>query len=140
MCAAGRGSDDRQRYVVARTKEAFALLNRYPYTNGHVMIVPRRHVGQLKSLRPTEWAAMLKLAQQLIARLETAVHPQGFNVGLNLGRVAGAGVPGHLHLHLVPRWRGDTNFMPLLGGTRVISRSLDELYRLLTRPNLRKRT
>lgn len=133
FCAAKRPGQDRARGVVARGRLVFALLNRYPYNNGHVMVAPYRHVGRLEALAPAEWLEMLRVSQRLMARLQRAIRPDGFNVGMNLGRVAGAGFPGHQHLHLVPRWNGDTNFMPIVGGTKVISQSLDELYRLLTR-------
>ena len=133
FCAAKRKGDDRKLQVVARGAHVLALLNRYPYNNGHVMIAPYRHVGQLQALKAAEWLESLRLSQQLMARLTKAIRPDGFNVGMNLGRVAGAGFPGHLHLHIVPRWNGDTNFMPILGGTKVVSQSLDELYTLLTR-------
>ena len=132
FCIAKRSKSDRRHHVVARGDHAFALLNRYPYNNGHLMIAPYRHVGRLEVLSEEEWAESLRLIKKLMKRLSRAVHPHGFNVGVNLGRVAGAGIPGHLHLHVVPRWNGDTNFMPLLGKTRVISQSLDELYNLLT--------
>jgi ATP adenylyltransferase len=134
FCAACRSVDDRRHRVVARGRHAFALLNLYPYNNGHVMVATARHVGELEALRPEEWAEILTLMQRLIVRLRAALHPHGLNVGLNLGRVAGAGIPGHLHVHLVPRWNGDTNFMPVLGRTKVISQSLDELYALLKQP------
>lgn len=98
------------------------------------MIAPYRHVGRLESLSPEEWAESLRLLQRLLQRLSETLHPHGFNLGLNLGRVAGAGIPGHLHLHLVPRWNADTNFMPVLAKTKIISQSLDELYRVLTTP------
>ena len=109
------------------------MLNLYPYNNGHLLVVPSRHIGELDGLRPEEWLEILKITQTLIRRLRRELHPHGLNVGLNLGRAAGAGLPGHLHVHLVPRWQGDTNFMPMLGQTKVISQSLDALYRLLTR-------
>jgi ATP adenylyltransferase len=132
FCAAKRvTAQDRARLVVARGREAFVLLNRYPYNNGHVMVAPYRHVGALERLRPQEWAEMHTLTQAMIRRLRRGLRPHGFNLGVNLGRTAGAGVPGHLHLHVVPRWNGDTNFMPLLGGAKVISQSLRELYTLL---------
>ena len=133
FCAAKRSNADREHHVVARGAQAFALLNLYPYTNGHLMVAPSRHVGDLEALTAQEWADMFRLAKRLITRLRTTLHPHGFNVGLNLGRVAGAGIPGHLHLHVVPRWRGDTNFMPVVSGTRVISQSLDHLYALLVK-------
>ena len=133
FCAAHASRRDREHHVIARGKQVFALLNRYPYTNGHFMIAPARHIGSLDAIRPSEWAEMLLLIQRLTKRLRRALRPHAWNIGLNLGRVAGAGIPGHVHLHVVPRWNGDTNFMPVLSGTRVVSQSLDELYTLLTR-------
>ena len=133
FCAATRSTRDRQHHVVARGTTVFALLNRYPYNNGHLMIAPNRHVGNLEALRSTEWAGILQMSRQLMRRLRRTIHPHGFNVGLNLGRVAGAGIPGHLHVHIVPRWNGDTNFLPVVSQTKVVSQSLDELYTLLTR-------
>ncbi|MBI4341092.1 MAG: HIT domain-containing protein [Candidatus Omnitrophica bacterium] len=132
FCRAARSRQRRRHHVVLRQPQVFALLNRYPYNNGHVMIAPRRHVSDLLELTTAEWAAILSVTQQLMRRLQRTLHPHGFNIGLNLGRVAGAGIPGHLHLHLVPRWQGDTNFMPVIGATKVVSQSLDELYRFLT--------
>ena len=102
------------------------------------MIAPYRHVGRLESLSPKEWAEILRLGQRLMARLTQQLRPHGFNIGVNLGRVAGAGIPGHLHLHIVPRWSGDTNFMPAIGATKVISQSLDELFLLLTTSQKRR--
>ena len=131
FCVASASRADRQHHVIARGERVFALLNRYPYNNGHLMIAPYRHVGSLESLRMAEWAESLRMGQRFTKRLATLLHPHGFNIGLNLGRVAGSGVPGHLHLHLVPRWNGDTNFMPVLADTKLISQSLDELYTLL---------
>ena len=131
FCAAHASRQDREHHVVARGMRAFALLNRYPYNNGHIMIAPKRHIGTLEAIRPAEWAEMLVMSRRLMARLRRAIRPQGWNLGINLGRIAGAGIPGHVHLHLVPRWNGDTNFMPMFGGARVISQSLDELYNQL---------
>ena len=127
-----RPANDRKTFVVARGRRAFALLNVYPYNNGHVMIAPYRHVGALDALHAEEWAELLRLLQRLLPKLKRHLHPHGVNVGLNLGRAAGAGIPGHLHLHVVPRWVGDVNFMPILTDAKVISQSLTELYRLLT--------
>lgn len=132
FCVAKRSGADRRHHVIARGRRVFALLNRYPYNNGHLLIAPYRHVGRLGSLSEEEWGESLRLSQRLIARLSEALRPHGFNLGMNLGRAAGAGIPGHLHLHLVPRWDADTNFMPVLAGTKVVSQSLDELHRLLT--------
>ena len=133
FCQALRSQDDRRSQVILRGPKAFALLNRYPYNNGHVMVAPRRHVGDVLVITPSEWAGMLSVTQQVMRRLQHTLHPHGFNLGVNLGRTAGAGIPGHLHLHLVPRWKGDTSFMPILTGTKVVSQSLDELYHLLTK-------
>ena len=133
FCAAKRATADARHHVVARGSHTFALLNLYPYNNGHLLLAPYRHVGALDALRAEEWAELLTLTRSLMRTLKRVLHPEGFNFGLNLGRVAGAGIPGHLHLHLVPRWRGDTNFMPILGQTKIISQSLDELYRRLSR-------
>jgi ATP adenylyltransferase len=134
LCAAKRLKSDRALHVVSRGREVFVILNLYPYNNGHLMIVPYRHIGTLERLRQEEWLEMLRMSQQLMKRLTSRLKSQGFNIGLNLGRVAGAGVPGHLHLHLVPRWEGDTNFMPVASDTKVISQSLDEVYQVLTKP------
>ena len=133
FCAAKRSRRDRKTLVVARGKTAFALLNLYPYNNGHLLVAPFRHVATLEGLRPAEWTDMLRLLQRLTRTLSKHLHPHGFNLGMNLGRAAGAGIPGHLHLHVVPRWVGDVNFMPVMTNTKLISQSLDELYRLLTR-------
>ena len=134
FCAAHASRHDRLHRVIDRGRHVFALLNLYPYSNGHVLIAPARHVGMLDALRTDEWEAMLHLATRVMKRLTRTLRAQGFNLGINLGVVAGAGIPGHLHVHIVPRWRGDSNFMPVITNTRVISQSLDELYRLLTLP------
>ena len=131
FCLAKRSRLDRQQHVIARDAHVFGLLNRYPYNNGHLMVAPYRHVGDLISLSLPEWHGILRMSRRLIARLRDTLRPHGFNVGLNLGRAAGAGIPGHLHVHIVPRWDGDTNFMPVLAHTKIVSQSLDELYTLL---------
>ena len=131
FCTAKRSRADRAHYVVARGRHVFTILNLYPYNNGHVMIAPYRHVGTLTTLAPAEWGEMLQMSQRVMTRLTRLLRAQGFNVGINLGRVAGAGIPGHLHLHVVPRWQGDTNVMPIIAETKVISQSLDELYTML---------
>ncbi len=131
LCTAARSHHDRQHYVIAKEPQVFALLNLYPYNNGHLMIAPRRHVGTLEAMTSLEWLGLFRLSQQLISRLKRTLHPHSFNLGFNVGRDAGAGLPGHLHLHLVPRWRGDTNFMPVFTGTKVISQSLEHVYTLL---------
>lgn len=124
-------SADRQLMVVFRGKSAMVVLNRYPYNNGHLLISPLRHVGDLKDLTHEENGECVDLLARLTVVYRERINAEGFNIGLNLGRVAGAGVPGHLHWHLVPRWAGDNNFMPVLAGTRVIPQSLDTLWELL---------
>jgi ATP adenylyltransferase len=108
------------------------ILNRFPYNNGHLLIAPRAHKAGLNDLDDAELLDGLKTIQKVLRELEGLMQPQGFNVGLNLGKAAGAGLPGHLHWHVVPRWVGDTNFMPVAADTRVIVQSLETLYDLLT--------
>ena len=110
--------------VVHRGRRTFVILNKYPYNNGHVMVVPHRHTGELGALDADELAEMMALAQLVEKALTTMYRPQGFNLGLNIGKSAGAGVLDHLHLHVVPRWNGDTNFMTVLGETRVLPEDL----------------
>ena len=128
FCQARRSRDDRAMRVLARGRHAFCLLNCYPYNVGHLMIAVSRHVGELTALTSQEQGELMAMAARMTAVLRRALRPHGFNLGVNLGRLAGAGIPGHLHLHIVPRWTGDTNFMPVAGGTKVLSQSLDELY------------
>jgi len=123
---------DRENLVVLRGITANVVLNRFPYNNGHLLIAPHAHKADPRDLTDEETLECQHLLQQMLPRLQTIMSPDGFNVGLNLGRVAGAGLPGHLHWHIVPRWNGDTNFMPVLGETRVIPQALDALYDLLT--------
>ena len=124
---------DPKNYILKRTAFSFAVLNLYPYNNGHLMIVPNRHTASLEKLSPAERLDWLDLCDEMIRILQKEFHPQGFNVGMNLGKAAGAGVPRHLHLHIVPRWTGDSNFMTSLTDIRVISESLDSVYRSLVR-------
>ena len=131
FCAALTAGDDRARLVLARDPLAFALLNAYPYASGHVMVAVTRHEGLYEALTEDELAVIGRLSQRSIRALQAALSPDGFNLGTNLGRVAGAGVEGHLHLHIVPRWNGDTNFMPVIGGVKVISHDLGTTYEAL---------
>jgi ATP adenylyltransferase len=128
LSEAARASDDAAHLVIARRKNAFLIMNRYPYTVGHLMAVPYRKVADLALLGENEVLELWNLATHGQALLRAVVDAQGFNVGLNLGECAGAGVADHLHLHIVPRWVGDTNFMPTLSGPRVISEGLRSLY------------
>jgi ATP adenylyltransferase len=128
FCAKQAEEDDRANLIVHRGERCFAILNLYPYTNGHLMVAPNDHVARLQDLPPETTAEMMALAQRAMARLEEVYEPQGFNVGLNQGRVAGAGVEHHIHLHVVPRWGGDTNFMPVIADTRVMPQTLEQSY------------
>lgn len=122
--------------VLKDTGIAFAVMNLYPYNPGHVMVAPRRHTADLESLASEEMAEVGRLLQQAVDALKAAMTPEGFNIGMNLGRVAGAGVPGHLHWHVVPRWNGDSNFMPILGETRVLPELVEQTFEKL-RPGFR---
>lgn len=123
---------DGEHFVVMRGNHSLVVLNRFPYNNGHLLVAPRAHKADLRDLSSEEILECHQHLQTMLSALERVVHPDGFNVGLNLGRVAGAGLPGHLHWHIVPRWNGDTNFMTVLGETTVIPQSLAALYELLT--------
>jgi len=128
LCDIIASDDDAAHLVLRRETHALVLLNKYPYNNAHLMVAPYRHVADLTELTPEEAAAVMHLTQFTIARLRQAVHPQGFNVGINLGKAAGAGLEEHVHVHVVPRWVGDTNFMPMLADTKVMPQALHELY------------
>ena len=123
--------DDAQHFILWRGAHVFVILNRYPYNNGHLMIVPYRAVADYDALTDDEQVEMARTLNRCIGWLRKALGPHGFNVGMNLGEAAGAGLPDHLHLHVVPRWRGDTNFMPVVGEAKVIPEALEETYRRL---------
>jgi ATP adenylyltransferase len=122
-----QSNDDEANYVIAREKSCFALLNTYPYTGGHLMVVPYRQTSDLNGLTDDELTDLLKLTRRCQNALTRVMKPAGFNLGINLGQVAGAGIVDHLHLHVVPRWQGDTNFMPVLANTTVMPQALKEL-------------
>lgn len=128
LCEAVRGGDERVALLLCRTEWSICLMNRYPYNNGHLLIAPQRHEGDLGKLEPEELTDMSLLLQRTVTVLREAMAPHGFNIGANIGAAAGAGVADHLHLHVVPRWEGDTNFMPVLGDVKVVPQSIDELY------------
>ncbi|MDX1962907.1 MAG: HIT domain-containing protein [Pirellulales bacterium] len=132
LCRAAVDPDLHDTLTVWRSAELVVVLNRYPYNNGHLLIAPRRHVAGLPDLTPAEQQATLPLLTRLTQVLEQQLRCGGTNIGLNLGAVAGAGVPGHLHWHIVPRWAGDQNFMPVTAGVQVLPQSLDALWELLT--------
>ena len=119
---------DHENVLLLRGKTCLVCLNRYPYNGGHLLIAPRRHVADLAVLRPAENAELMQLTTRMVAALRKVMHPQGFNIGLNLGHAAGAGLRDHLHLHVVPRWVGDVNFMPVFADIKVIPQALEELY------------
>jgi len=119
---------DSDNLVVFRGSACFVVMNLYPYNSGHLMIVPFSHAGDLSGLSETETAEMMNAAQRCVGALTEAFHPHGFNIGMNIGRVSGAGIESHVHLHVVPRWNGDTNFMPVLAETRIISQALEDTY------------
>jgi ATP adenylyltransferase len=123
--------DDDENLVLWRTDKSIVILNRYPYNNGHILIAPVRHVPGLENTTDQEMLEMIKLIRDSQKALSLAIKPHGFNVGMNFGRCAGAGLPGHLHIHIVPRWDGDTNFMSVCANTDVISQSLTELLALM---------
>lgn len=128
FCAKPGEGDDRKALIVHRGERCYVILNLYPYTSGHLMVAPFEHAGRFEEIDPATVAEMTDLAQQAIRKLEEVYSPEGFNVGLNQGRVAGAGVEGHIHLHVVPRWAGDTNYMPVVADTRVMPQTLEETY------------
>jgi len=132
LCQAVADGEDRRRYVVDRGERSITVLNRYPYNNGHLLVAPRPHRARLDELSRLERTELGEVIARMVSLLETVLSPEGFNIGLNLGQVAGAGLPGHLHWHIVPRWNGDTNFMPTLASVRVIPQSLDALWEALT--------
>ena len=128
FCDALAAGDDRRALVLRRSPRAFLILNKFPYASGHVMVVVTRHVGTLEEATSEELGEVMQMVQTAVRAIGKAYKPDGFNMGANQGRVAGAGIIGHLHLHIVPRWNGDTNFMPVIADTRVLPESLDTTY------------
>ena len=128
FCDAVASSQDDETLLVYRGKKMFVILNRYPYTSGHMMVVPYAHVAELKLCEPAALTEMMELAQRIETAFKTAYTPDGMNLGMNLGKAAGAGVVGHLHLHLLPRWLGDSNFMTVTAETRILPEDLKITY------------
>lgn len=128
LCHGLASADDRENLVVERRPHSFVVLNRFPYNNGHLLVAPRVHRGSLGELEGRDLLEPLETIRRMMAALDRMLRPEGYNVGLNQGKAAGAGLPGHLHWHIVPRWDGDTNFMPILGDAKVIVESLNEFY------------
>ena len=131
FCAKPGEDADEENLIVHRGERCFVILNKFPYTNGHLMVAPYEHLAQLQQIDAETIAEMMDLAQRGMNALETSYSPHGYNVGFNQGRVAGAGVDHHIHLHVVPRWGGDTNFMPVLADTRVMPQTLEQSYEAL---------
>lgn len=128
FCAFPAENNDAARLIVQRGQTCFVLLNAYPYNNGHLMIVPYRHVSRIADLAPAEQAELIALAARMTSVFETISRPDGYNLGMNLGSAAGAGIADHLHLHVVPRWSGDTNFMPVVANVKVMPESLEQVH------------
>lgn len=128
-------SHDRKRLVIRRTDLTISILNRFPYNNGHILVAPRRHFGTLSGLFEAEKLALIQEIDRWTETLTKRMAPDGFNVGLNLGHAAGAGLPGHLHWHIVPRWSGDMNFMTTTASAKVIPQALESLWEILTHPS-----
>ena len=126
FCDKPAAGDDAENYVVHRGERCFVILNAFPYNNGHLMVSPFRHVPSIEELDPPALLELMTMAQESLGALRRAYGPEGFNLGINQGKVAGAAVENHVHLHVVPRWGGDTNFMSSVGGVRVLPQSLDE--------------
>ena len=127
LCEALKGPAEAKRLLLHVGETCFCMLNKFPYNNGHLLIAPKRHKGRLDQLTETEGLELLQMAGRMQKILKEALRPHGFNMGFNFGQVSGAGLPGHLHLHIVPRWRGDTNFMPVLADVKVMPQSLEAL-------------
>lgn len=128
FCEAPKMPDDKA-LIVYRGERAYVILNKYPYNSGHLMVVPYRHAPSIEDLTDEESLELIRLVKVSLRALREAYKPQGFNIGVNIGEVAGAGIAGHVHIHVVPRWAGDTNFMPIIGGVKVIPQSLEDSYR-----------
>ncbi|RKY72662.1 MAG: HIT family hydrolase [Candidatus Latescibacterota bacterium] len=139
FCEKPRKNQDEKNLILWRGKSCFAMLNLFPYNTGHLLIAPYRHIAQLGEFSQEERLQFWELVEEALRALRVVMEPDGFNLGMNLGRAAGAGIDSHLHLHIVPRWNGDTNFMPVLDDTKVISESLKQTYRKL-KPEFFKRS
>jgi ATP adenylyltransferase len=131
FCEKAMKKNDRKNYILVRSRKSFCIMNLYPYNNGHLMVAPYRHVRTIESLTDEEICDMLFVAKKGVKALKAAFKPEGFNMGINIGRIAGAGVVGHIHMHIVPRWKGDTNFMPIMSDTKLVSQGLGRTYSTL---------
>ncbi len=131
FCTKSTEQNDRRNLIVHRGQRCFVIMNYYPYNNGHLMVIPYRHVARLNKLSQDEHLEMMQLVSRSTDIITETMKAEGFNIGINIGKVAGAGIREHLHIHVVPRWNGDTNFMPVTGHTKVISQALEETWTLL---------
>ncbi len=131
LCDFPEENRDEERLILYRGGKCFVMMNNYPYNPGHVMISPYRHVGDMENLNQDELSEIMGLAVMIVKSIKNSMNPDGFNIGFNIGKVAGAGVEEHIHLHVVPRWSGDTNFMPVLADVRVIAEAVQETYKKL---------
>ncbi len=131
FCEKPKEQCDKDNLIVARFENCFVIMNAFPYNNGHLMVVPYRHVPSLSDLKDDELSELMKVTQIAEGVLREALKPHGFNIGMNLGRCAGAGIEDHIHIHIVPRWNGDTNFMPVIGETKVLPELLSQTYEKL---------
>ncbi|NOZ85121.1 MAG: HIT domain-containing protein [Deltaproteobacteria bacterium] len=132
LCEYPKLNNDDETFILARSRHCFVIINKYPYTNGHVLVAPFRHEGDPLKLTIEEYQDLTETVRKSVSALRNAIGPHGFNVGFNLGRVAGAGLEEHLHFHIVPRWNGDNNMMPVIGAVRVISEGLAATYKKLS--------
>jgi len=128
FCKRIKAKNDPRHFILYRGKNSFVILNLYPYNTGHLMVVPNRHIGSPEDLTAQEAQELMTLSAKSVVALRSALKPEGFNLGMNLGRTAGAGIADHIHIHVVPRWSGDTNFMPILAETKVLSLGLKTVY------------
>lgn len=128
FCEMGAAGDDRERMVLHRGKHCYTMLNRFPYNNGHIMIVPYKHTGDLLELSDEEHAEIMRMCAHSVKIMTESMDAEGFNCGFNIGAVAGAGIRDHIHLHVVPRWSGDSNFMPVISDTRTMPEYLEKTY------------
>lgn len=128
FCLSKNKKMDKKRFVIIRQKYSFSILNTFPYNNGHFMVCPIRHVKKLEQLRQEEILDIFDVIKKTNKLMDKILKPAGYNIGINFGKISGAGVDNHLHIHVVPRWQGDTNFMPIISNTKVISQSLNDLY------------
>ena len=131
LCNRLRRKDSTKNLILYRGPNCAVIMNKYPYNTGHLMVIPNRHLSRIEKLHKDEASEFFALIQQSVAIIKKTLAPQSLNVGMNLGRSAGAGIPGHLHMHIVPRWRGDTNFMPVIGKTHIVSIPLEPVYKQL---------